>query len=223
MGFSGSSIVTYEGGTTMALRSLLRAAIVDSANDAYDSLVEIAGVDWLNNVFLTAQNGFPETVIQRSYTYAGVIESPAMRIQERGRELLLPARTSAGGFGVAGSGNRSNLLELTDSVRRVVLHGSLRPPERFAIDAVDALELEQALLAAEGFIEPALLRLGPDVLVYDKPGFVPGDDCVDVAYIDDLDRPQAYLLGVSTPDDGRLCQTLTDVARGTLAFLGSLR
>ncbi|MGH9224300.1 MAG: hypothetical protein ACRD2W_11095 [Acidimicrobiales bacterium] len=223
MGFTGAATVTYASGGTAYVRSLYRSAVVDSSNDAYDSLVEIAGVEWLNNVFLSAQNGFPETVIQRSYTYAGVISSPAMTVREGSRELSLPARDTAGGYGVAASGNRSNLAELTDSVRRVVLHGSLPAQERFAIEAVDALELEQDLLAAEGFFEPAVARaVDPRALVYDKPGYVPGDDCVDVAYIDDLDRPEAFLLGVSTPDDGPACLSLVEVARGTLAFLGSL-
>jgi len=221
LGFSGASTVTYDNGQTVPVRTLYRAAIVESTNDAYDDLVAIAGVDWLNDTFLTALNGFPETVIQRSYVSAGVISSPPMTIREEGRELSLAARTSAGGFGVAEAGNRSNLLELTDSVRRVVLHGSLRPDQRFPIDAIDALDLEQALLEAEGFLELAALR-DTGILVYNKPGYVPGDDCVDVAYIDDLDHPRAYLLGVSTPDDGPQCRSLTEVARGTLAFLGSL-
>ena len=223
MGFTGAATVTYASGGTVSVRSLYRAAVEESSNDAYDTLVEIAGVDWLNTTFLAPERGFPETVIQRSYTFAGVISSPAMTIREGGRETELPARSTSGGFGVPESGNRSNLHELAESVRRVVLHGALPPQERFAIEALDALDLEHALLAAEGFIDSAAPRaLDSRVLVYDKPGYFPGDDCVDVAYVDDLVRDQAFLLGVSTPDDGPLCPALTDVARGTLAFLGSL-
>ena len=222
LGFTGAATVVYGNGSSVPVRTLVDDAVEGSSNDAYDSLVEIAGVDWLNTTFLTAANGFPDTVIQRSYIYPDVISSPAMTLSENGREVAVPARPTEGGFGVVDRGNRSNLLELTESVRRVVLHGVLPAGERFPIEAVDALDLEQALLAAEGWIDPAVARiLGRRVLLYKKPGFVPGDDCVDVAYIEDLDRPHAYLVGVSTPDDGRLCQTLVDVARGTLAFLGA--
>ena len=225
MGFTGAATVSYDGDESsgVPVRSIYRDAIEDSSNEAYDQLLEIAGVEWLNTVFLTGGRGFPETVVQRSYTFPGVVSSPALTFSEDGRRVTVAARPADGGYGVPANGNRSNLRELTESVRRVVLHGVLPSEERFDIDAADAFGLEVALLAAEGFIGPAAVwTLQDGVLVYDKPGYNVGDDCVDVAYIDDLERPDAYLLGVSTPDDGQGCQTLTEVARGTLVFLRGL-
>ena len=225
LGLTGAATVSYGGGAGAgpSVRAIARSAIEESSNEAYDQLLEIAGVDWLNTAFLTAESGFPETVVQRSYAYSGVVSSPELTFSEGAFEVTVPARVTEGGFGVPAAGNRSNLRELTESVRRVVLHGVLAPEERFDIDAVDALVLELALLGAEGFIEPAATQtFAGGVLVYDKPGYVVGDDCVDVAYIDSVERSQAYLLAVSTPDDGRSCETVTDVARGTLGFLETL-
>ncbi len=46
--------------------------------------------------------------------------------------------------------------------------------------------LGDALLESEGFVEPAVADvLGDSALVFNKPGYVPGDDCVDVAMLAD--------------------------------------
>jgi len=161
-------------------------------------------------------------VIQRSCTGDGVDVSPVMTIVEDGRRVTVPARRAAGigSYGCPDDGNCSNLLELTESVARVTLDEELPEEEQFAIDASDVVGLREALLESEGFVEPAVAEvLGDGALVFNKPGYVPGDDCVDVALVTDGDGPARYLLGVVTPDDGPLCPGLLDIAAATLIFL----
>ncbi len=154
LGFSGQARVTMDG-ETFTVADVYRAAIVDGESAAYDTLVRIAGVDWLNTRFLAAANGFPRTVIQRSYTGLGVPWSPAMRIVEGSRSRTVAARTATGTYDCSDDGNCSNLLELTESVRRVVLDAELPAAERFDLDPSDIAGLSAALLHANGFVGPA--------------------------------------------------------------------
>ena len=219
LGFTGDARITMER-ETFTVADVYEAAIADSSNEAYDTLVRIAGVDWLNEEFLTLANGFGHTVIQRSYSGWGV-DSPAMTIQEDGRQVTIPARPVTGTYGCQeDDGNCSTLLELTESVRRVTLDAELPQAERFDIAAADLAGLTDALLAAEGFVEPAVSEvLGDETLVYNKPGYVPGDECVDVALLTDEAAGMRYLLAVETPEDGWLCPALVEVAAATLQFL----
>lgn len=210
LGFTGDARITMAGGT-FTVADVYHAAIADSSNEAYDLLVQIAGVDWLNEEFLTEANGFPDTVIQRSYTGWGVDVSPAMSIVEDGRRHDVAARRATDTYACHENGNCSTLLELADSIRRVTLAAG----DRFDLAESDLARLSDALLAAEGFVEPAVGEvLGDGVAVYNKPGYVPGDDCVDVALVADR-----YLLAVTTPEDGPQCPTLVEVAAATLRFL----
>lgn len=220
LGFTGEARVTMDG-QTFTVADVYQDAIADSSNEAYDQLVRIAGVDWLNQEFLTAENGFADTVIQRSYTGWGVDVSPAMTITEGGRRVTVPARLARGSYGCEEEdGNCSTLLDLTESVRRVTLDAELPEEDRFDIAAADVAGLNDALLAAEGYVEPAVTEvLGDDVLVYNKPGYAPGDECVDVALVSDETAGARYLLAVETPEDGWLCPRLVEVAAATLEFL----
>jgi hypothetical protein len=221
LGFSGAATVTMAG-ETFTVADVYDAAISESSNEAYDTLVRIAGVDWLNTSFLTEENGFPTTVIQRSYTGLGVNSSPAMTISEDGRRVTVPARRSTGTYDCPEDGNCSNLLEMTESVRRVTLDAQLKSDEQLALSDADVAGLQVALLDAEGFLEPAVEDvLGAGVEVYNKPGYVPGDACVDVALVRDALTSEQYLIGVATPEDGYTCPALVEVAAATLEFLQS--
>ncbi len=57
--------------------------------------------------------------------------------------------------------------------------------------------------------------------VYNKPGYVPGDACVDVAVLSDAATSERYLIAVATPEDGATCPALVEVATATLEFLQS--
>jgi hypothetical protein len=52
-----------------------------------------------------------------------------------------------------------------------------------------------------------------------KPGYVPGDACVDIALITDSSGSGRYLLAVDTSADGWKCPTVDDVDTAPLRFL----
>lgn len=212
LGFTGDSTVSAATGWTSSVRDLYTDAIRDSSNEAYDHLVQIAGLDWLNDEFLTPENGFPVTVIQRSYSGEGV-QSPDMTITEGDGSLDIPARDSDTDFGVPDSGNRSDLAEMVDSVRRVTLDAQLPAADRLGLAQDDLDAMTQALLDSDGFFEPGVAEaLGDGALVYNKPGWAPDEACVDVGLVVDPATGSRWLLGAETPDDGGACTALADIA-----------
>jgi hypothetical protein len=219
MGFTGAATVSTDDGWSDSVRGLYDAALRDSSNEAYDELVQIAGYDWLNSAFLTASNGFPSTVVQRSYSGIDITTSPAMTLTEGARQTVIPARSSTADYGCPDAGNCSDLFELVDSVRRVVLDPELPAAERFPIDATDIAGLTDALARADGFITPGVVgALGNGSVVYDKPGWVSGLDCVDVALVVSPTGDR-FLLGETAPDDGSGCDILAGIAQEVLQLL----
>ncbi|MGH9263533.1 MAG: hypothetical protein ACRD1D_02460 [Acidimicrobiales bacterium] len=217
-GFTGAATVAFGRGAPRPLRSIYDGAIRVSSNADYDLLVELAGVDWLNKEFLTAARGFPATVIQRSYTLGGNLRTnPSVTLSEGGRRVTIPARTGRVDTDCR-QGNCSNLFEMSESVRRVVLHNEIPEPERFRISTADAAALTAALLGAEGWFEPAVARvLGSTARIYKKPGQVPGRDCMDVALIEA--RGQRLLLSATVPERQGGCPALVSLVTGVLRVL----
>lgn len=220
LGFTGAATVTFAGGGgPWTIKSIYDAAIRASSNSDYDLLVRIAGVDWLNKEFLTSARGFPVTVIQRSYAGSSVMSSPAMTLAEGGRKVTVPARTGHVDADCP-QGNCSNLFEMSESVRRVVLNDEIPPGERFAIAHADVDGLSAALLGADGWFEPAVVRvLGAGARVYSKPGYVGDRDCMDVTLIDA--KGQRLLLAATVPDAQGGCAALVTLAAGVLRLLSS--
>lgn len=219
LGYTGAATVTFaDTGRATTIRAIYDSAIRDSSNDSYDLLVEIAGVDWLNREFLSPARGFPATVIQRSYTGGGLLASPAMTLTEGGRSSALPARSSSVVTDCP-AGNCSNLFELSESVRRVVLNDEIPAAERFRIARADVAGVTAAMRGAEGWFAPAVAEvLGPGATIYSKPGEVPGRDCLDVAFIKTR-TGQRFLLSASVSDEGGDCGTLTGLAAAVLRIL----
>jgi hypothetical protein len=219
MGFTGAATVSTDDGWSDTVDDLYVAAIRDSSNDAYDRLVQIAGYDWLNTVFLTPANGFPATVVQRSYSGLDVTSSPEMTVTEGSNQTVIPARTSTADYGCPDSGNCSDLFEMVDSIRRVVLDAELPAAERFPIDPADIAGLTGALAGADGFLGPGVAAaLGDGSVVYDKPGWVAGLECVDVALVVSP-TGERFLLGEAAPDDGSGCDVLAGIAQEVLQLL----
>ena len=220
LGFTGAATATFAGiGGPWTIKSIYDAAIRNSSNPDYDLLVEIAGVDWLNNEFLTPARGFPVTVIQRPYYFDSVMSSPAITLSEGGRKLTLPPRTGHVNNDCA-QGNCSDLFEMSESVRRVVLNDEIPPSQRFAIAHADVDGLSADLLAADGWFEPAVVRvLGASARVYSKPGYVGGRDCMDVTLVDA--KGQRLLLAATVPDASGGCTALVSLAAGVLRLLSS--
>jgi len=219
LGFTGAAKVTFaETGDTSTVREIYDAAIRQSSNYDYDLLVKIAGVDWLNGQFLTAANGFPATVLNRSYAGDDVLHSPAMTLQEGVLSRTVPARDGSVDPSCP-QGNCSDLFEMTESVRRIVLNDEIPPAERFDIAAADVKGLTSALLGADGFFEsPATQVLGSGTRVYNKPGEVSDRDCLDVALIVAPDG-RRYLLAASVPEALGGCDALQSLAAAALRVL----
>jgi len=218
-GFTGAATVRFGGGAPRTVRSIYDAAIRVSDNAAYDALVEIAGVDWLNKEFLSPARGFPRTVIQRSYTVGGNLRVvPALTLSEGARTATIPARNGKVDTDCA-QGQCSNLWEMSESVRRVVLHNEIPESERFKLAPADVTGLTSALLGAEGWFEPAVGRvLGTGARIYGKPGQVPGRDCMDVTLIETPDGTR-ILLSATVPERQGGCPALVTLATNVLRFL----
>ena len=220
LGYSGAATVTFDdgGGPTRTLRSIYEPAIRDSSNDDYDVLVQIAGVDRLNREFLTARNGFPVTSITHSYAGTELDQSPAMILEEGDRRTYVPVRKTKEDPECE-AGNCSNLFEMTESVRRIVLHDELPPEQRFDLHPEDVQALADALLHAEGFFAAAVEGvLGAGARTYSKPGDVAGLDCLDVALIESA-ATKRYLLAVSVPHESGGCEAVARLAEGALTLL----
>lgn len=215
-GFTGAATVAFGKGAPRTIRSIYDGAIRVSDNGDYDLLVEIAGLDFLNREFLTAARGFPETVIQRSYTVGGNLRvNPALTLTEGGRKVVVPARTGKVDTGCP-RGQCSNLYEMSESVRRVVLHDEIPEAERFRIAPADVVGLTSALLGAEGYFDPAVARaLGKGARIYSKPGWVPSRDCLDVTLIEGRDG-QRVLLSATVPERQGGCPALVNLATAVL-------
>jgi hypothetical protein len=221
LGHTGGATVTFDGGgESRTLRSIYEPAIRDSSNYDYDLLVRIAGRDRLNGEFLTARNGFPVTSITRSYGGLEFDESPAMILEEGDRRTYVPVRT-AERDPECDEGNCSNLFEMTESVRRIVLGDQLPPEQRFDLDPADLAALTVALREAEGWFSGAVAAaLGRGATIYSKPGDAAGRDCLDVALVESAEG-QRFLLAASVPHDAGGCEALGRLARGVLAVLSA--
>lgn len=218
LGFTGGATITFDDGLpSQTLRSIYEPAIRDSSNYDYDLLVRIAGLDYLNDEFLTARNGFPVTSINRSYGGLPFNESPAMVFEEGGRRAYVPVRKSNRSPECAG--NCSNLFEMAESVRRIVLHDDLPVEQRFDLDPGDVNALSNALQKAEGFFPAAVQRvLGAGAKIWSKPGDAAELDCLDVAFIQSR-TGRRFLVAASVPHSSGGCEALAKLARGVLERL----
>lgn len=216
-GFTGEALVD---GSYM-LAEYYDAAIRHSSNEDYDELVRIAGVDWLNENFLPS-HGYGSTRIQDAYAEgASVADSPPVHLSEGGRDIVLPGRDSRDDYG-CDAANCSTLVELVDSVRRVVMDAELPAAERFAISPADVARVQEALVGADSWIGPGVAEaLGAGAGIYSKPGWTSGYDCVDVALVTDAQTAHRYLIGVSAPDDGE-CSVLATLAADVLGVVAQL-
>ena len=218
LGFTGAATVAFDDGLpSQTLRSIYEPAIRDSSNYDYDLLVRIAGLDRLNEEFLTARNGFPVTSISRSYGGLPFDQSPAMVFEEAGRRAYVPVRKAE--RTPECEGNCSNLFEMAESVRRIVLHEEIPVEQRFNLDITDVKALSSALQKAEGFFPSAVTRaLGAGAKIWSKPGDAADLDCLDVAFIQSR-TGRRFLVAASVPHSSGGCEALTRLARGVLERL----
>lgn len=212
LGFTGDALVVTDlGGTARTLRSIYEGAVRDSSNEDYDLLVQIAGLDRLNREFLTPANGFAVTSVARAYAGADLRVSPPMILEQGDRRAFVPERVSVLEPECA-AGNCSNLFEMTESVRRVVLNDEIPARERFGVNPSDIAALARALADADGFFDGAVATvLGPGARIFAKPGDAEDLDCLDVTLVESA-RGDRFLLSASVPHREGGCPVLAELA-----------
>ena len=203
---------------------LVDKAITESDNLAFDQLVELVGFDELNGEFLSAERGFHDTVLLRSYAHRVVDpdtrrgvhgDSPPIVLRQGSEVQRLPASRGRRQYPCPKQGNCTNLWELADALRRVMLHFELPERDRFRLGPLDLGTLTHALSARKprGIeVVDALTAAFPDpdaVSVFHKPGFA-ADWFSDNVFLYREDTKQRWLVAmVNRP--GRDC--LNEAAR----------
>lgn len=188
LGFPPSAQVTFhytaeEGGdVSVRFDHLIRLAIGQSNNVAFDRLVEFAGYDRIHREFLTASNGAPTTVLLRCYgqrqrsSDSGVCsarQAPRMTLSHGRLRHEEPAHTRAGSYSCPNEGNCTTLGELAEVMRRVMQHEHLPESQRFDVSAAGLSLLRDALSHAKNYRIAERFEAACDGAfeVWHKPGF----------------------------------------------------
>jgi len=166
------------------VEDLVRRAITHSDNAAFDQLVEIVGGDEMNAWL--ERRGFRSTVLLRGYsrryvdpqTKRGILRiSAALTLREPGRRSVrIRAREGMRRDGCRDQGNCTTLFDLSDALRRVMLHEVLPEPERFALGDAEISLLRSALSGPRerglGVVKGLREAFAPrEIVCYHKPGF----------------------------------------------------
>jgi hypothetical protein len=238
LGFGPSVKLTYhyaDGDVEESLEGLVRKALIPSDNKAFDRLVELVGFDRLHERFFTPSNGLPDTVFLRSYsgrirdpkTHKGINRhSPAITLAQGDRSHDLPEQTGKLARECPDQGNCTTLLELSEALRRVMLHEELPKAQRFALDAEDLklLRLTLATPRAQSMNVVDGLRAGlgaAELPAYHKPGFALRW-MSDVVFIETADTHQRYIVALAGYP-GRESLDAASRAIGELLASGALR
>lgn len=220
-GFTGQAVVALPR-MSDKLERIVDRSIRESSNFDYDLTIQLVGLDWLNQGFLTAARGFPTTQLQRGYSGAvNIYSSPGITLREGNRQKFIPPRSQQGRGNCPRQGNCANLFEMTEAIRRVVLHEELDPTEQFRMTPEDVARLTESLCRAEPsfFAAGATAVFGRTPRICHKPGWVLSRDCVDSGVV--TAGTERYLLAVAMPAyrAGDNCQGLSQVARQVLTAL----
>jgi len=157
MGFSPNAELTFEyedGPVTVPLKRLVQQAITPSNNAAFDRLVELVGFDDLNGSFLSRKNGLRHTVLLRAYTYrykdpatgrGSNLISSRITVSEGGQHKVIPARQGKPRSNCPEQGNCTTLRDLSETLRRVMMHEELPEHQRFKLGKKELQVLRDAL------------------------------------------------------------------------------
>ena len=216
-GHTGAATVAWDSGFADNLGSIVDRALRVSSNIDYDRTLRAAGWDFMNADFLTPENGFPQTVITGSYASVEVRNPGGYWLRENGKETYVPGRAGLGEYGR----NDTNLIELTEAVRRVLLDSEIPEHERFKIADADKTLVRDALCGAT----PSYFKAGADAAlgssqICHKPGWVPNNECLDHGLITD-GSGRRFLLAAQIPYQDN-CPGLSTLAQRTLAAVESL-
>jgi hypothetical protein len=213
LGFGPSAKLTYHyenGDVDETLEDLVHKALIPSDNKAFDRLVELVGFDRLHERFFTRKNGLPGSVFLRSYsgrirdaqTHKGVNRhSPRITIAQGERSHDQPEQTGKLERECPDQGNCTTLLELSEALRRVMLHEQLPKAQRFALEAEDLKLLRGTLSTPRprsmNVVDGLRAGLGmPELRAYHKPGFAL-QWMSDVVFIELADTHRRYIVALA--------------------------
>jgi hypothetical protein len=160
MGFDPTKTeVTYqyeEAPETSRFEDILRRAVTLSKNPDFDKLVEIVGSGPLNRKFLSPKHGINHTVMLRCYSGRTLNPitgkctnrtSPEIILRDKKKEktLLVRTFTETEGLACENEGNCTTLADLTEVMRRVMMHESLPKEERFRLGDKELSLLRDAM------------------------------------------------------------------------------
>ncbi len=202
------------------VREMVHRVFRQSSNEDYTLLLRWAGVDHLNQHFLTPEKGFAKSALMRGYVtaerpYGYALDEP-QRITLRdaaGHSATLEHHWSGKSYSAergatvldAQRGNVTTPGELAECLRRVMFHDVLPATERYAITAEQAAFLQHGGAGCVG-LETRLEDSGPyawtqaaetvfpHAKFYHKCGVI-SNYALEAAYVDDLrDSGKRFLL-----------------------------
>lgn len=217
-GYTGAANVHWDSGFADDLDEIYTRAIRVSSNIDYDRTLRAAGWDFMNSEFLTADRGFPRTVITGSYAGVEVRSPGGYTLREAGNSKYIMAREGVGEYGR----NDTDLYELVEGVRRIMLNDEVPEAERFRIAPADVVGVQSALCSATPsyFASGAASALGGSPRICHKPGWVPDNECLDHGLVEADGK--RYLVAASIPYVAN-CPGLAPIAEHALNFLKSDR
>ena len=214
------------------VEDLVREALVPSNNIAHNHLVQLAGFDYLNKDFLSERNGFRHSAILRAYATrawremgeaSSLRETPPLVVREGDKTRSF--RGAVGSFEPDCEGACTSLLDLSESLRRVMLD-ELPRRGRYGLPEDTLRFLQETLSEKRTRGDEVVDRLAFEfndtrLQISHKAGFSRGWYS-DVAYMESPDRSQAYVIALAGYP-GR--SSLGDAAAviGTLLATGRLR
>lgn len=210
LGFSHRARVTFHGrkDRQFTVGELVRLAIGESDNIAYNRLVQLAGFDFLHKKVFSAATGFPDVGLLKAYESSAWIaqgEDPSLRVsppislREGRKKKRLPATV-----GVVESDCRSaacaSLRDLGECVRRVMLQEQLPAGASFGLATSDLRVLRLAMqVHPRGNEVVTQLRKAfgrKRIKLYSKPGFSQGWYS-DAVYIQELGARKVWVVALA--------------------------
>jgi hypothetical protein len=216
LGFTGAARVRFDDGFEATLRELYEAAITVSSNPSYDRTLQVAGLDYLNQE-LIPRFGLDSMWLGAAYAGFRIQDPPGYTLTEEYEADGLPEHLPAGDVAatllhrvrVPGrtaevdyrDWNDTDLFDLVDVLRRVMLNDELPHTERFGLPAADVAGLQDSLCrATPDLLGPGVTEaLGEDARVCNKSGTWPEGACVDHAYVEEPRRGRRFLLAAVAP------------------------
>jgi len=184
------------------LRDLIYEALMHSSNPSYNLLMEIAGLDEVNERLLSPRWGLPTYELRSRYggraRGKGFRDSPEVRLREGGGEVLLPPRRGRSAARRGCGGNCTTLAELHELQRRLFLADELPEEERLPLHVLDRDLLRDTMLKARDRLKGApRALLGAGARVYNNVGRLPGTSVQEVAYLEAADGRDRVFVAVA--------------------------